>query len=290
MSWIPDPILHTVYGVRRETQTQTPRLQRTKPMRVLAVGISRSATESLREALHILGYEHTHHGFDTILPPYDLEEIYRLLKKKYSPGSPELTATDFDRFLSDCVGVSDLHAAEFAVELVSAYPDAKVILNTRTDLDAWYASMEATMGYFDRNPVDWDWVKSWFCAELFWVRQCMCRTLMPTFFKGSFKRHGKDVYKEHVEMVRQVMKVRGEEGRLLEWSVEGGWGPLCEFLGKDVPEGVEFPSGNPPKAWAERIARTTEVYHQRAVKNMAIFGAGVVGVLGVVVAWGGGYV
>ncbi|KAL2796620.1 hypothetical protein BJX66DRAFT_323912 [Aspergillus keveii] len=253
MSWIPDSILHALYG------TAPP--HRTKPMQVLAVGISRSATESLREALHILGLEHTHHGFDTILPPYDLEEIYRLLRRKYTPGNLKLTRR-----------ISIL------------------ILNTRSDLDAWYASMEATMGYFDRNPVDWDWVKSWFCAELFWVRQCMCRTLMPTFFKGSFARNGKEVYKEHVQMVRTLMKERGEEGRLLEWSVEDGWGPLCEFLGKDVPEGLEFPSGNPPQAWAERIARTTEVYHIRALRNMAIFGAGVVGVIGVVVALAGGYV
>ncbi|CEL10079.1 hypothetical protein ASPCAL13206 [Aspergillus calidoustus] len=284
MSWIPDPILHTLYGVR----PAAPPPQRTKPMQILAVGISRSGTESLREALHILGFKHTHHGFDTILPPYDLEEIYRLLKRKYTPGSPNLTAEDFDTFLWDCVGVSDLHAAEFAPELISAYPDAKVILNTRRDLDAWYTSMEATMGYFDANPVDWDWVTSWFCAELFWVRQCMCRTLMPRFFGGSFAENGMDVYKEHVEMVRALMKVRGEQGRLLEWSVEDGWGPLCEFLGKSVPEGIAFPSGNPPQAWAERIARTTEVYHRRAVRNMALFGAVVVGVFGVGVArWGG---
>ncbi|KAL3485985.1 hypothetical protein BJX62DRAFT_229079 [Aspergillus germanicus] len=297
MSCIPDPILHTLYGVRpRETQTQVPPPQRKKPMQVLAVGISRSATESLREALHILGLEHTHHGFDTILPPYDLEDIYRLLKQKYAKRpaqsgteTAQLTAADFDTFLWNCVGVSDLHAAEFAPELIAAYPDAKIILNTRSDLDAWYASMKATMGYFDANPVDWDWVKSWFCAELFWVRQCMCRTLMPTFFKGSFARNGKEVYKEHVQMIRGLMKERGEEGRLLEWSVEDGWGPLCAFLGRDIPEGVEFPSGNPPRAWAERIARTTEVYHRRAVRNMAISGAVVSGVVGVGVAWGFGY-
>ncbi|KAJ0425029.1 hypothetical protein BJY00DRAFT_227121 [Aspergillus carlsbadensis] len=299
MSWIPDPILHTLYGVRRTGRGQGPPPHRTKPTQILAVGISRSGTESLREALHILGFEHTHHGFDTILPPYDLEEIYKLLKKKYAykdtpgtgtgTGSPKLTAADFDTFLSECVGVCDLHAAEFAPELIAAYPDAKVILNTRSDLDAWYASMQATMSYFDANPVDWDWVKSWFCAELFWVRQCMCRTLMPVFFRGSFERNGKDIYKEHVEMVRTLMKARGEEERFLEWTVEDGWGPLCEFLGRDVPEGVEFPSGNPPKAWAERIARTTEVYHRRAFRNLAIFGAGVFAVVGVGVAWGVGY-
>ncbi|KAF1991324.1 hypothetical protein K402DRAFT_388745 [Aulographum hederae CBS 113979] len=29
----------------------------------------------------------------------------------------------------------------FATELMAAYPAAKVIVNRRTDLDAWYASM-----------------------------------------------------------------------------------------------------------------------------------------------------
>ncbi|KAL4807884.1 hypothetical protein BDV18DRAFT_109672 [Aspergillus unguis] len=277
MNHVPDWLLHLVYGV------PTPTPKRQKPMQVLAVGISRSGTESLREALHTLGFEHTHHGFDTILPPYDLENMYRLLKKKYktppAPGSPpttKLTASDFDTILGDSVGVCDLIAAEFAPELIAAYPDAKVILNTRKDLDKWHASMAATMGYFDTNPIDWDWFKSFFCAELFWVRQAMCRTMMPTFFKGSFASNGKWVYEQHVAMIRGLNL---PQERILEWTVEDGWEPLCEFLGRDVPD-VEFPNGNPPEAWKERIAITTREYHQRAVRNMLIFGAVLVAGLG----------
>ncbi|KAL4909563.1 hypothetical protein BDW74DRAFT_187620 [Aspergillus multicolor] len=287
MSYAPDWILHLIYGV------PTPMPKREKPMQVLAVGISRSGTESLREALHILGYEHTHHGFDTILPPYDLENIYRLLKKKYkTPPAPgetpttKLATTDFDTILHSSVGVCDLLAAEFAPELIAAYPDAKVILNTRKDLDAWHSSMQKTMGYFDANPADWDWVKSWFSAELFWVRQAMCRTMMPLFFRGSFASNGKWVYEQHVAMIRGLGLPKE---RLLEWSVEDGWGPLCKFLGKNVPN-AEFPNGNPPQAWAERIAVTTKEYHQRAVRNMFVFGAVFVGVLGVAGAWIGGYI
>lgn len=31
--------------------------------------------------------------------------------------------------------------------------------------------------------------------------------------------------------------------RLLEWYVEDGWGPLCKFLGKPVPD-ADFPRAN----------------------------------------------
>ncbi|KAJ5619114.1 hypothetical protein N7510_003098 [Penicillium lagena] len=268
MNIIPDWLLYTVYGL------PAPAGKRRKPMQVLAVGISRSGTESLREALHVLGFDHTYHGFDTILPPSSLEATYRLLQKKYTtaptPGeqSAKLTAEDFDTILGDSVGVSDLLAAEFAPELIAAYPNAKVILNVRRDLDGWYRSMQQTMGYFDSNPVDWDWCKSWFSAELFWVRQAMCRTLMPRFFRGSFHSNGKWVYEQHVASIRGLGL---PDHQLLEWSVDDGWEPLCQFLGKEVPQ-MDFPNGNPPKAWAERIAMTMAMHHRRAVRNMLIFG------------------
>lgn len=272
MTIIPDGVFHYLYGLPPATTTK-----RTEPMQVLAVGISRSGTDSLREALHVLGFNHTFHGFDTIVPPSSLEAIYRLLQKKYNsvPRSGEtkkLTAEDFDTVLSGCVGVSDLFAAEFAPELVAAYPDAKVILNVRRDLDSWYTSMQQTMGYFDKNPIDWDWFKSWFNADLFWIRQTMCRTMMPRFFRGSFTTNGKWVYEQHVAMVRGMGL---SEDQLLEWSVEDGWEPLCRFLNKEIPQ-QRFPNGNPPKAWAERIANTMQAHHERALRNMFVFGATVV--------------
>ncbi|KAB8069394.1 hypothetical protein BDV29DRAFT_51256 [Aspergillus leporis] len=242
-----DNLYHVLYAL------PSPAQERTQPMQVLAVGIPRSGTESLREALHILDIKHTHHSFDTILrPPSSLQATYRLLQKKYTDQPYTITAEAFDTILGSCVGVTDLLAAEFAPEIIVAYPDAKVILNVRKDCDGWYRSMQQTMGYFDRNPVDWDWCKSWFCAELFWIRLCMCRTLMPRFFRGSFESNGRWVYESHVAMVRGLWL---ERGRLLEWSVEDGWESLCQFLGEDVPP-VELPNGNPPKAWVERIART----------------------------------
>lgn len=159
-----DWLIDQVYGIDH------PPRQRKQPLAVIAVGISRSGTESLREALHILGIEHTWHGFDSILPPSCLQQWYKLAIKKWKTVTsedpkatePKISREDFDNIIGHCAGITDLPAAAFARELIAAYPEAKIILNTRVDLADWYSSFDATMGLFDRNPVDWDWCKSWF--------------------------------------------------------------------------------------------------------------------------------
>lgn len=42
-------------------EEKPPRIRRS-PMKVLALGLSRSGTESLRNALSTLGYDHVYHG------------------------------------------------------------------------------------------------------------------------------------------------------------------------------------------------------------------------------------
>jgi hypothetical protein len=46
--------------------------------------------------------------------------------------------------------------------LVAAYPEAKVILNSRGDMEGWRRSFEVTLGRFDGDKLDWEWCKSWF--------------------------------------------------------------------------------------------------------------------------------
>lgn len=41
-------------------------------------------------------------------------------------------------------------------------------------------------------------------------------------------------FREHNETVRRVAKEKGL--RVLEYQVKEGWGPLCAFLGKRVPD------------------------------------------------------
>ncbi|KAI1373084.1 hypothetical protein F4677DRAFT_448677 [Hypoxylon crocopeplum] len=268
-----EQIINLVYG------GPLPQQKRSQPMQVLCVGISRSGTESLREALLKLDFTHTYHGWDTVLQPrFQLQAWYSLVKRKYEQPGSKFTSADFDPIIGHCVAITDLPGAVFAPELIAAYPDAKVILNVRRDLDAWYRSFESTMGVFDRNPMNLDWVLSWFCRDLFWIRQCMSRKMVPLFFRGSFARNGKEVYKDHVDLVR---KMELSPDRFLEWSVEDGWEPLCRFLDRPVPS-EPFPAGNTPKDYNKRITSTMIRYYAAAFVNMLL----VIGVGAAVVAYG----
>lgn len=59
--------------------------------------------------------------------------------------------------------------------------------------------------------------------------------------------------------------------RLLEWTVEDGWGPLCEFLGKPVPKEDEpFPHVNTAAGFDGQEARIGKKYVFGALKNLFI--------------------
>lgn len=49
----------------------------------------------------------------------------------------------------------------------------------------------------------------------------------------------KEGHTKHYDRMRAIIPTE----RLLEWHPKEGWEPLCEFVGKDVPEG-EFPKVN----------------------------------------------
>lgn len=87
------------------------------------------------------------------------------------------------------------------------------------------------------------------------------------------------VYEEHNARVRALVPREG----LLEFQPKDGWGPLCAFLGKGVPE-EGFPRVSEVRVWREAFglgkgwARV-----ERLVGQVGVEGAGVVIVA---VVWG----
>ena len=156
----------------------------------------------------------------------------RLAKKKWmGPGDGEsnITREDFDALLGHSVAVTDAAASVFAAEMIAAYPEAKVVLNRRRDLDAWHKSaIENVAGIAENRHV---YFTSWFTAYGFWCWAVWERYLWRLAFRTedgnvahAIRRNGKWIYREHENMIRGLVP----KEKLLEWSVEDGWEPLCK--------------------------------------------------------------
>lgn len=210
---------HVLYPMKpparhRDSETQ---------MQVLCLGLSRSGTDSLRAALEILGYKGVYHGF--VLTARQREDCafwVPLMRRKLSRSTRESTnsevsVVDFDSVLANCEAVTDGPANVFGEELMAFYPDAKVILNRRRDIDAWYASMEKNCLEAFNWPM---WILSWFDTRMCWLWWNF-DLVMRGYYDNDFKKHGKRVATEHYEALED--KLQSSRRPYLDWSVEQGW-------------------------------------------------------------------
>lgn len=202
---------------------EKPRLSRDRPMRVLCLGISRSGTNSLRSALLELGHSDVHHGYRFLDTPGEIPRWLRLMRLKNSGRSQEITTDELDKCLGDCEAVTDSIATAFAHELLTAYPNAKVVLNYREDVDAWHSSVKSTIGVLDTS---WLVALIWyFQKEMFWQRQAFLE-MWRDLYGGNFDRDGKRWYENHYASLEKRLRkerMRNWNQPFLKWKVEDGW-------------------------------------------------------------------
>lgn len=190
-------------------------------------------------------------------------------------GRDGLTREHWDGLLGHCGAATDWPVAFFAAELVAAYPEAKVVLTTRA-VDAWHASTLAAGNWRATEPFlrvlarlgDWG-------ARMY---QPMLHTAWTWYFGGDFARNGRAAFEAHYALVRRLVP----PDRLLEFDVGQGWGPLCAFLGKDVPD-LPFPHVNDSRMFRARCMGR----NWRQLGNVAVWwavrAAGVACLVGAVV-------
>lgn len=159
--------------------------------------------------------------------------------------------SDWDQLLGHCQAALDFPSVCFSEELMRAYPEAKVILTSR-DEDGWVRSMQ-TLYHSFQNP---SWRLRWWWNETIGGEWKWAGRVADQFCVGFYGPDpdvtGRQVFREQEKLVRDLCAETPE--RLLEWKVQDGWKPLCEFLGEVVPD-VEFPSGNDTKGYWERMER-----------------------------------
>ena len=131
--------------------------------------------------------------------------------------------------------MTDNPCVYFFEELLAAYPDAKIVLQTR-DLDAWADSFVATISKCLYDPVI-KYLCGFDDATAGWVR--LTTDTHETYFRGSLydKEMMKQVHRQFLAKVRETVP----KERLLEWKVQDGWGPLCRHLGLEEAPDEPFP-------------------------------------------------
>ena len=97
---------------------------RDSPMQVLALGLSRCGTESLKFALENLGYQGVYHGFEVT---GNQSMVWtRLWDARVAGSGRKVVVEDFDKLIGNYGALNDAPCNIFGKELIKTYPNAKV--------------------------------------------------------------------------------------------------------------------------------------------------------------------
>ncbi|AXE66452.1 hypothetical protein BBF93_13920 [Hyphomonas sp. CACIAM 19H1] len=181
---------------------------------VISAGFGRTGTLSLKLALEEIGFGPCHHMKEVLENGASQVPLWNAAVA----GKP-----DFEAIYKGYKAAVDWPTAAFWRELAAAYPQAKIILSTRS-AESWYDSISQTILSTLTAPDNWPPpAVEWFNMVL----KVLHRSLGPTFDKESviaaFHAH------------EAAVKAEIPANRLLIHSAKDGWEPLCAFLGAPVP-------------------------------------------------------
>ena len=205
-------------------------------------------------------------------PAFFFGQWHKALQGKYSDTGKTPGKQEFDAMLGDYDTVLSLPGCLYPEEMVKAYPDAKVILTTRST-QSWVNTMRVA-GNRMLTWRGWGIMQSWdksFTGPLITMIQGQMRVMC----NGDFSPDGWAArqFEEHNSLVRKL--VPGD--RFLEYDPKDGWEPLCQFLGHSRPVEV-FPALDADED-DDKIVRMQKIFWYigfgRSMVKMAIMFAGV---------------
>ena len=186
-------------------------------LKVIGAGFGRTGTDSMREALDMLGFGPCHHMFEVIG-----NEEQKRLWRAFVAGTP----TGWDQLFAGYSSCVDWPSAYYWPDLIRAYPEAKVILTHRS-AESWWASFEKTILDGLHKSTD--------------PASLGLALIKAQVFGGrpDDRGHAMALYEANVNAVKTTVP----KERLLIHELGDGWGPLCEFLGVPTPT-QPYPSRN----------------------------------------------
>tara|TARA_R110001592_G_scaffold111711_1_gene309395 strand:+ start:945 stop:1685 length:741 start_codon:yes stop_codon:yes gene_type:complete len=218
-------------------------------LKVIGAGFGRTGTLSVCTALNQLGFP-CYHMFEVLENKENKSHLD--FWRKVANAKPG-TQFEWGQVFSKYSATVDNPACCVWRELVAAYPDAKVVLTVHPrSVDAWYESTMDTI-YFTESM--WQFKVLEFLTPFGRKMGDMSRKLIwQRSHKGTMRDRGKAIahYHQHIEDVKASVPAE----RLLIYSVDQGWKPLCDFLGVAEPS-TDFPNMNDRAAIKQTIAGIT---------------------------------
>ena len=202
--------------------------------------------------------------------PHRIQAWARLARKKWygaNSGETDISAADFDAIIGHAVAVSDAPASVFAADIIAAYPDARVVLNTRRDLNEWHRSVDETIVSINESWFFWFW--SFFNREMFWAWHVAERYLWPLLFRApdgnlatAVRRNGKWIHRGktpffEVNAVSLTSAAKSTVTWFVDWCQRRG----C-WSGRSATGGSHCVS-----SWASRCQRSRFLTPIHAIKD-----------------------
>jgi len=230
-------------------------------LQYIGAGLGRTGTMSFKLAMDYLGFGPCHHMSEVFA------DVHRQLPLWLDvvAGQPDWDAI-FDGFPS----CNDHPSSDHWRALAAHYPDAKVILTTRSP-ESWVKSVRTTI----YNPDNF---------------ARMPASPLKDFLLNGIGTEARAHLDDEAWMV-EWFKAREAEiaatiapERLLILPVGSGWEPLCAFLGVPVPD-VPYPRVNSSQDWVEAFHRPPPPGAPEGLDGVAAMGQGMIAGMKVQ-AWG----
>jgi len=184
-------------------------------MEVIGAGFGRTGTTSLMAALEQLGFGPCYHAERLIAHPHHA---------KFWLAAAQNRQVDWQYQLRNYQATLDYPACRFYKELLSAFPDAKVLLSVR-DAEGWYESTYETVYASARTP---RWLTRIF-PPMRWMDDMIHAVVWDGIFHGQFedREYAISRYNQHIEEVKATVPPE----KLLVFNVKEGWSRFVLFSG-----------------------------------------------------------
>jgi hypothetical protein len=200
-------------------------------IQLVGAGLGRTGTMSLKLALERLLGGTCHHMIEVFANPDEVPIWHRVMLGD---------AVDVEALLPDYTAIVDYPGAAVWRELADTFPEAPVLLSTRSTAEEWWDSASATILSVGRDEPTDDVGRGF-------------RSMVDDMFARSLgcaidDREGvMAAYEAHNAAVRAEVP----PGRLFEYRPGDGWAPLCAALDLPVPD-EPFPHTNTRAEFRER--------------------------------------